>query len=834
MVVACGGYPSLLNHSQMSILHPALLAGLGLALIPVLLHLLLRAKPKRLVFPALRLIRQNRRQNVRRMQLRHLWLLLLRILVIVLIVTALSRPSLPAANYGLVWYEWLLLVLIIGICAAAYIGILSWWKKQSWPRNQLLTRRSMLRGSVGVTTVALLMLGVGLPYIRRVSAEIKSPLPHMAENVPVAAVFLFDISPSMSYREGNQTRLQQAQQIARDHLSRLPGGSKVAVTGTHEATAAGAAEAAMPAFSLDLQAARNRIDALDIRPASPALNERLRTALRGQEDDRRRVTAEQNVPEEKRQDRYLREIYIFTDLAKTAWREDTSNVLREDLKRLNFVSIYLIDVGESSPVNAAVTGVRLSRETVPAGGTIKVEATLATMGNMKPEQTIELFLSGDDGKLVKKGQQSVMLGAGAEQKVQFDAAGITGRYRQGEIRIAGSDPMPIDDVGYFTVQTLPPLRILIVSESPAIARYWQSALDYISNDKITDFQTKFLPSGRLEATDLTTFDVVCLINVAAPDDPAWQKLHDFVEGGGGLGVFLGASSSAASNRPRNDQINPVAYNTKAAQSVLPAELIASLPHSPAQTLDLRGTQHVLLKRLEEWNSLAELGAVDIRRYWKVEPQQSSLVVARYSSSRAAPAIVERRLGQGRVILMTTGVDNVEWNDLVGTPWYFVFADQLMQYLSQQASLRCNHTVGNEVILPLDRENKLKKVVIRMPDFKQQPSEVMAGAKSLFLKDLTTIGSYRVDSADGDVNFHHGFSLNLAPQESDLRKLDSHELDSLLGEKRYLLTRDLVNLQKIVDTTRLGQEVYSLIVAVLIGVFAAEQFTAAWFYRTDEA
>src|SRR5262249_55443894 len=160
------------------------------------------------------------------------------------------------------------------------------------------------------------------------------------------------------------------------------------------------------------------------------------------------------------------------------------------------------------------------------------------------------------------------------------------------------------------------------------------------------------------------------------------------------------NSAAATNRPRSDQINPVSYNTKAAQSVLPAELIASLPHSPAQTMDLRGTQHTLLKRLEEWNSLAELGAVDIRRYLQVEPQQVSIVVARYSGARAAPAIVERRLGQGRVILTTTAVDNVEWNDLVGTPWYFVLADQLMQYLSQQASLRCNHTIGNEIMLPL--------------------------------------------------------------------------------------------------------------------------------------
>ena len=36
------------------------------------------------------------------------------------------------------------------------------------------------------------------------------------------------------------------------------------------------------------------------------------------------------------------------------------------------------------------------------------------------------------------------------------------------------------------------------------------------------------------------------------------------------------------------------------------------------------------------------------------------------------------------------------------------------------------------------------------------------------------------------------------------------------------------------TNRLGQEMYSFVVGLLVIVFALEQFTAAWFYRMDEA
>ncbi len=811
----------------MSLLHPALLFGLGFAAIPVLLHLLLRAKPKRLIFPALRLIQQNRRQNVRRMQLRHLWLLLLRMLVLALIAFGLTRPSLPAANYSLVWYEWTALLAILGIGVGSYFGVMEWWKRQNWPRNQLLTRRTILRGGIGAAVAFLLLLGVGWPYIHRVYAEMKDPAPKAAQNLPVAAVFLFDNSPSMSYRQGNQTRLQAAQQIARDHLSRFAAGSKVAITSSHETSS--------PPFSLDLQAARTRIDSFEIKAGSFSLNDRLRTVILAQEEDRRRVTAEQtSLPEEKRQDRYLREIYVFTDLTRSAWREETSSVLRDELERLKIVSVYLIDVGEKAPTNVSLTNVKLSAESIPTGGTLKLDVGVSAVGQTKPEQTVELFLSGKDGKLVKRGQQTVSIDSGVERQLAFEIPQIEGPLQQGEFRIVGSDPLAIDDVGYFTVKTLPQLKVLFVAENPSIAFYWQSAIDYLSTAKITDFQPKFLASSRLRDADLKPFDVVFLINLNSPDEATWTRLHDYVEAGGGLGVFLGAASSALSTKPGRDQIDPVAYNRKGAQSVLPAELKASILNAKPQSMDLRNSQHPFLKRLENSGVLADIGAIEVHGFWKVEPSETAVTVAKFDGTQGNPALLERRLGRGRVMLMTTSVNNDQWNDLVGSALSFVFADQLTQYLSQQGTLRTNYLVGDEVTMPLDREQKLRKLVLRMPDFKQRTQEIPAEAKNLRLNDLTTVGSYQVDSAAGEVDYHSGFSLNLPAGESDLRRLESRDLDSLLGEGRYSVHRDTRGLETNIMTNRLGQEMYSFVVGLLVIVFAIEQFTAAWFYRTDEA
>ena len=77
----------------MTFVFPLLLGGLLLAGIPVLLHLIMQQKPKRLPFPAVRFLLQSERTNQRRLRLRHLLLLALRIMLIAGFCLALARPK---------------------------------------------------------------------------------------------------------------------------------------------------------------------------------------------------------------------------------------------------------------------------------------------------------------------------------------------------------------------------------------------------------------------------------------------------------------------------------------------------------------------------------------------------------------------------------------------------------------------------------------------------------------------------------------------------------------------------------------------------------------------
>src|SRR5271157_6616763 len=82
----------------MTFLNVAFLAGAGLIVIPIILHLIMRRKPKLWEFPALRFIQKRHDTNQRRLRLRHLLLLLLRAGAIALLALAMARPSIKLSS----------------------------------------------------------------------------------------------------------------------------------------------------------------------------------------------------------------------------------------------------------------------------------------------------------------------------------------------------------------------------------------------------------------------------------------------------------------------------------------------------------------------------------------------------------------------------------------------------------------------------------------------------------------------------------------------------------------------------------------------------------------
>lgn len=797
----------------MSFLHPALLSLAALAAVPVILHFLMRPKPKRLLFPALRLIETRRKTNVRRLRLRHIWLLLLRIAIIALLIIGLARPLVPAAHYGLTARESMTLAIIGILLATAYAVVVRWWGQASTtPRHEFLYRRSVTRAVTGVAAAFLILFLVVWPYASRVSAEVADPSQILAEDRPVAAIFVFDSSRSMEYQFEGASRLDVAKRIALEHLASLPSGSRVAVIDSESDRRA--------VFQADLAAAEDRINSTETHSLHHSLEDRIRAAFELQEQDRGQGLQEQSaVPEELRRDAYVRAVYVFTDLAATAWSEATSGTLRERLEKQRWLQLYLLDVGVEEPVNAGLTVVRPSEEILISGNRETIRANVFTVGTPSAEIAVDLYLDSGRGP-VKRNQAVVTPGASkGGTLVEFPLTNIEGPIVHGELRLTRSDPFAADDVRYFTITVEDPPKVLVVSNEQEDSFIWSEALRSLKFD-VLQVQTSELAKETLQQ-----FDAVYLINVTSPPDAQWQRLSQYVEAGGGLGVVLGT------------RVDLVSYNSDVAQSLLPGRLLTQLAFNPPELFRPVDNGHPIFQRFEDFDSgYGWLTNRDVKRHYIVEPAQGAGTIASYTFEEDRPALILKSSGSGRVAMLTTGVDTTEgWSDLAlaGLP-YLVFAEQLTQFISGRAGGRRNFVTDEDVVLRLERTTIPPKLLLRTPQFQQRVLDVPQDDRRIRVTDANEIGHYDITAPAGTSEFRTGFSMNLAERESDFTRLTTTELDNRFGPDRYSLARDARSLAVVVRDTTLGAELMPYVLILLVTIFCGEHLVANRFYDAEQS
>lgn len=825
----------------MSFINPALLAALGFTAIPVILHFMLRAKPKRYLFPALRLIQQRRRQNVQRLRLRHLFLLLLRILLIALFVFALARPSLPAASYSLSFTEWITLIILVGVAIAAYMGLMALWRRRRLPHHQLIYRRAWLRVWTGVVFFLLLLLLVAWPYQRRVFAEIESPGTAISEEVPVAAVMVFDTSLSMSYLRSGKTALEEARELAAAHLETLPTGSRIAITET-----SGSEEIV---FQSRLDAAIQRLkraEGVVTSPISSSLNNRIRAAIRLLEKDREETLEELGVVDEGEDvaDAYNRELYLLTDFQATAWTLAGAESLRRELERVPWLSVYLIDVGREGIVNTGITGIDLSTQYATAGRPVYLNANITTTSENAKDVRVELYLNDGLGSQVKRGDETITASSGQPASVFFSFVPEAEQSVQGELRLVSTDPYRADDARYFSIQVQPPMPVLFITDDSRSVFELSQALapaEFVAANRAA-FLPKTVQPSAADELDFAQYPVICLVNVGEPKDELWERLAQHVRGGGGLVTILGK----------------VDLELDAYRSGVAAELLPGLPtihdRGGAQTrLEFADESVRLIEKLSQLQAINLLGTLPVRRFWQTELQPGATVSANYNDDDRSVAIAERAVGAGRVVMLTTGVDlqgstnGRNWSDLPRAGWAFIaFADLLMKHTAGFLERDINYESGELARLVLPATSQAGDTLLRMPDLRQTRIELPYSAPYLEIfepgmsvsttaaqrKGLEKTGHYQVLRQIGNDREVYGFSVNPPDEESDFQNIGASDLDLLLGEDRYEIAKSIDDLSRQVRQGRLGTEVYSLILVLAILFFCGEHIVANQFYSQD--
>jgi hypothetical protein len=622
---------------------------------------------------------------------------------------------------------------------------------------------------------------------------------------PVAAAFVFDTAPRMAVREANRSRLEQAAAMARILFGKLPAASKVAVVDTGGGAVA---------FAPTVAAAATRIDRLAV--TTPAMS--LVSAI----DEGLRVLQGADIPR--------RELYVFTDCSRGAW----GNAAALDIAKTHpETSVLFVDVGSVTPQDFALEAVELATDQIAAGTPLGLTAVVSRTGP-NATRAVAVELLGENGRYVRRAAKPVTWKQGGGQEVDFEIAGLDVGLRQGRVVIDGTDEFEADDARYFTVEVGAPPRIIVAAPAPAArtGRFVVEALAPVALRKTgkARFDARLIDVAELGSTTWDDAQGMVLVDPPPLDSRTWDAVRDWVSSGKGLVVWLGPRAGDAAR-----------FNSAASAALLGGRIVR-VWRSPDRSNHIAPTalDNPLLAAFRRVGDAVPWQDFPVVRHWEFMPDEeagAAAIVAPYRNG--LPALLERRVGQGTVVIVTTPVsqaadDPEAWNSLATgfEPWPFVMlANETLRHAVDTTDDR-NVVAGTPAVLHLGRRD-VTTAFVRTPAGDDVPVAVEQKRGTVTVTDTRAPGNY-ILRVGGDANaMRKGFSANLDSPAVDFSRLSPDTLAGLLGPG-HRLARTEQELVRDVSLERVGTELFGWLAVLAAVVMAADWIAANRFYAPRDS
>jgi len=493
--------------------------------------------------------------------------------------------------------------------------------------------------------LALLTAAFARPFFNRAEAGV-------ALDAARDIVILIDRSYSMGY-EGRWARAQAAARSVLDGMGRDDRAALVFF-----ATGAQAASG----FTGDVAALRAIVDAAEPGAGATRYGPPLELA-------RRLLEAS---------DRARREVVLITDFQRVGWDG------QQDVRLPAGVSLTAVSVAEGDePANLSITAVNFDRQTVGGRERVTTTARLAYKGS-RPLSGVPVTLEVNGIELQTV---TVDIAPNSAQTVTFDPFTLSAGESRGTVR-AGTDALPQDNLFHFVLSPSQVVSVLIIEADGASERrsfYLRRALEI--GDR-PPFRVEVTHLGTLRADTIAGRDVVVLNDAPFPSGVAGRALIEHVRRGGGLVVVLGERSS------------PASWEGDAAE-LLPGTFGAPVDGAGrGVTLASLDRNHPIFELFRAPRS-GDFTTARVFRYRPLELAGTDGVLARYDDG--AVALVEKRVGRGRVLVWTTTLDNF-WTDVALQPVYLPFVHQVARYAAGYAESRPWFTAGQVLDLGAARDS----------------------------------------------------------------------------------------------------------------------------------
>ncbi len=767
---------------SLSFLTPWLLAGAALIAVPIIIHLIMRKKPKHLLFPAFRFLKLKHRTTVQKLRLRHFLLLAMRILLILLICGALARPELTGGD-GTITPDAALGVILVFDTSAS----------MDYEHNG----KSRLEEAKEMAAKFL----EGLP------ANSKSKSKVVIIDTAEPGAKSVDVADALVQIKNRNIRPynRPVTDSLREILQFL----------TRE--------------KLDKENNPERSSITDLPLLLCVFSDRTAASWNADAVQSELLSAKKRVEEHLGLEAPLSCVYV--DLSA----KEPGNAAITGLRLLQ---------GDSTAATALEDlklGLARKPQTDPADGVeVRLQATVQVT-NMHLQQN--LVLSHGGMEQTQRVSIQAPLGQTRTQVVTFTLK-LKQPVNQGEVRLEKNDVLKADDARYWTLP-VSQYSVLIIADEERDAKVWRIALESLGGEGLLPAASTVVTPERalehaLEHLDPNKHQVVCMINVADPS-PLWDHLGKYVKEGGGLIVQPGAESVAKKYQTEPAlRILPGRLEAKVKLET-GGYLVTTLSRDSHKIVE----QFQIWDRPVHRVPVYQYWDVQLQHAGKELGKTIIPYSFKQSSGQSQPALIEREFNRnevrGRVLLLTSPVyaprdEGDKWNGFVPSWLVVALPYATTRYLLDAVEEPQNFELRDVVRLRLPSGPGFRNYTVSGPA--GGIGAVEAGQRELSVHEARVPGNYTVSDSDNDgKSWQRRFSLNLWPLETQLTegRPSVEDLESLLGEKSVAPLDNLPELSK-VARDRLGQAPKSdLLPYVMIGVLlflAVENLLANRFYRRE--
>ena len=456
-----------------------------------------------------------------------------------------------------------------------------------------------------------------------------------------------------------------------------------------------------------------------------------------------------------------REIVLITDFQKVGWDG------HEDVELPPGTQLRPVDVSESSSPNVAVTTVELHRAIVAGRERVTVNARLTNTGD-KPANGLSVALRLNDREVEKK---TLTLAPNSAGTATFSSVALPTGLTQGVVS-AGPDALSADNSYNFVLSPEQALSILIIE--PPGARTTQSL--YLTQAfSVGDrpvMRTMVKSSGAVTFGDLAGKSLVVLNDAPYPSGDLGRRLRTFVEQGGGLLVALGERSTPSSFVGVASDMLPGTVGPPVDRGLERGGTLTSIEYA-----------HPIFELFSGPRS-GDFSSAQFYRYRPLQLASAAGVLARFDDG--TPAVVEKPLGAGKVVILASTAD-IFWNDLALRPIFVPFIHQVARYTGTYTDVRPWFTAGH--VLDVGRTAE------QLNGNPAGPSSAPGSAETAdyvaespsgetvrptasddgHLIELEEQGFYAIRRAGGPSGTAKPIAVNLDVSESNLARLDPQEL-----------------------------------------------------------